>query len=195
MRNGDLFQSLLRETKDVYDNDEALTAFLPFPDDIARQEVTPFQCPSSELFYNETQLYSEKFRGLQLAIHAATKVVHWRQTYKDSDIGDDFKDRFGCYSIIGDEAPFKSDLIRLFMVYLPAGFHYPWHRHPAEELYFVVSGSAIFRREDYPDEVLSEGQTLFHASNQPHALETIEDPVLCLVAWRNHFKTPPVFCS
>lgn len=195
MTDEDLYQSLHRELKDVYESDTALMEFLPFPDDVTSQKVMPLQFPCSRLFYNENQLVSKKFNGLQAAIHAATKSVHWRQTYKDTDIGDDFMDRFGCYSIIGDEAPFKSDLIRLFMVYMPAGLYYPWHQHPAEEIYFVVSGSAVFSRSGHPDKVLTEGQTAFHSSNQPHAMETQSEPILCLVVWRNHFETPPVLCS
>jgi quercetin dioxygenase-like cupin family protein len=59
-------------------------------------------------------------------------------------------------------------------------------------MYMVVSGGAIFKQSDCPDKLLSEGEVAFHASNQPHAMETTEDPVLCLVAWRDNFQTPPV---
>ncbi len=55
----------------------------------------------------------------------------------------------------------------------------------------VVSGRAIFQQRDCTDEMLSEGQVAFHACNKPHAMETKEDPVLCLVAWRNDFETLP----
>ncbi len=56
----------------------------------------------------------------------------------------------------------------------------------------VVSGSAVFMRDGLPDERLGEGDTSFHKSNQPHAMETHDAPVLCLVAWRDEFETPPV---
>jgi quercetin dioxygenase-like cupin family protein len=85
-----------------------------------------------------------------------------------------------------------SAAIRLFMVYMPPHFYYPWHHHPAEEMYMVVSGNGVFKRKDCPDERLTEGDTSFHHSNQPHAMETLDDPVLCLVAWRDDFETPPV---
>jgi hypothetical protein len=114
------------------------------------------------------------------------------ETYKDTDIGDDFMDQFACYCIIGENAPFMSAAIRLFMVYMPPHFYYPWHHHPAEEMYLVVSGNGVFKRKGCPDERLTEGETSFHQSNQPHAMETLDDPVLCLVAWRDDFETPPV---
>ena len=51
---------------------------------------------------------------------------------------------------------------------------------------------AAFHREGDPTEVLRPGGTSFHASNQPHAMETTDSPVMCYVTWRNHLDTPPV---
>ena len=56
----------------------------------------------------------------------------------------------------------------------------------------VISGEAVFKREGHADEVLSQGQSMFHESNQPHAIETFDTPMLSLVAWRNHLHIPPV---
>lgn len=192
MTQDHLFQTLLRTTQDAYSANSKLSTFTPFPSDVERQTVVPYHCNCSEVFCNDTKLISKTHAALQDAIRKASGSVHWRETYKDTDIGDEFMDQFGCYCIIGDNAPFSSDAIRLFMVYMPSGLYYPWHHHPAEEIYLVVSGSAVFRREKSPDKVLVEGETSFHASNQPHAMETMEDPVLCLVAWRDEFQTPPV---
>jgi hypothetical protein len=169
-----------------------MTGFTPFPDDIVRQAVTPFHSTCCDVFCEDKKLVSHKYPALQDAIRAASGAVHWRETYKDTDIGDDFMDQFACYCIIGDNAPFMSAAIRLFMVYMPPHFYYPWHNHPAEEMYLVVSGNGVFKRKGCPDERLAEGDTSFHQSNQPHAMETLDDPVLCLVAWRNDFETPPV---
>lgn len=190
-----LFRTLLRTAQDAYSGNAKMLAFTPFPRDIERQTVIPYHCNCNDVFRNDTKLISRKFAALQSAICDASDAVHWRETYKNTDIGDEFMDQFGCYCIIGDNAPFSSNVIRLFMVYMPPDFNYPWHHHPAEEMYMVVSGSAIFRRENCSDKILNEGETSFHASNQPHAMETIEDPVLCLVAWRDNFRTPPVLTT
>lgn len=192
MAQDHLFQTLLRATKDAYSGNADMVAFTPFPDDIERQTVTPSHCNCSDVFRDDTKLVSKKYAALQDAIRTACEAVHWRETYKNTDIGDKFMDQFGCYCIIGENAPFSSNAIRLFMVYMPSHLYYPWHNHPAEEIYMVVSGSAVFRRENCPDEILLEGDTSFHASNQPHAMETMEELVLCLVAWRDDFEIPPV---
>lgn len=187
-----VYQTLLRTTQDAYADNAEMTGFTPFPDDIVRQAVTPFHSTCCDVFCEDKKLVSQKYPALQDAIRAASDAVHWRQTYKDTDIGDDFMDQFACYCIIGENAPFMSAAIRLFMVYMPPHFYYPWHHHPAEEMYVVVSGTGVFKRKDCPDERLTEGEISFHQSNQPHAMETLDDPVLCLVAWRDDFETQPV---
>ena len=192
MTHDGLFQDLLRTARDAYRASPEMEAFRPFPDDIRRQAVVPNHCPCSDVFRDDAALSSQKHPELQAAIRAAGEIAHWRATYQDTDIGREFKDRFGCYCIIGENGPFSSDALRLYMVYMPAHFYYPWHHHPAEEIYMVVSGRATFMRRGQPDEALSEGRTSFHESDQPHAMETLTDPVLCLVAWRNQFQTPPV---
>ena len=187
-----VYQTLLCTTQDAYAGNAEMTGFTPFPDDIVRQAITPFHSTCCDVFCEDKKLVSQKYPALQDALRAASDAVHWRQTYKDTDIGDDFMNQFACYCIIGDNAPFMSAAIRLFMVYMPPHFYYPWHNHPAEEMYLVVSGNGVFKRKGCPDERLAEGDTSFHQSNQPHAMETLDDPVLCLVAWRNDFETPPV---
>ena len=187
-----VYQTLLRTTQDAYADNAEMTGFTPFPDDIVRQAITPFHSTCCDVFCEDKKLVSQKYPALQDALRAASDAVHWRQTYKDTDIGDDFMGQFACYCIIGENAPFMSAAIRLFMVYMPPHFYYPWHHHPAEEMYVVVSGTGVFKRKDCPDERLTEGETSFHHSNQPHAMETLDDPVLCLVAWRDDFETQPV---
>jgi quercetin dioxygenase-like cupin family protein len=192
MNQDAIFQTLLRTMQSAYSTNTEMMGFAPFPNDIIRQDVIPYHCNCSAYFQSDIRLISKNYSELQNAISTASKLVHWRETYKGSDIGNYFMDRFGCYCILGENPPFSSDVLRLFMVYMPSGLYYPWHHHPAEEMYMVVSGGAIFKQSDCPDKLLSEGEVAFHASNQPHAMETTEDPVLCLVAWRDNFQTPPV---
>lgn len=191
MSQNDIFQTLLQTTRNAYAGSAEMMSFAPFPNDVTSQNVTPQHCNCCDVFKSDTKLRSENFSDLQAAILEASDQMYWRETYKDTDIGHDFMERFGCYCIIGDDAPFASAKIRLWMVYMPARLYYPWHNHPAEEIYMVVSGNAVFRREGDPERLLGEGQTAFHRSNQPHAMETHDEPVLCLVAWRDNFQTPP----
>jgi len=187
-----VFGELLAEARRAITSHDAMREFAPFPDDIASQAVTPHLPPCAGWLERETGLVSEAYPKLLATVRAAGPVAHWLETYADTDIGADFMERFGCYPIIGPNGPYASETYRLWMVFMPARLDYPWHHHPAEEIYFIVAGSAVFRKTGAEDIVLRSGDTSFHASSRSHAMETLDSPVLCLVAWRNEFETPPV---
>lgn len=182
---------LLAEVKRMHEADAALMAFCPFPDDVTPQEVRHFHIPPQDLMQQE-EGFSDPETPLRRAFIAAADLAQWRETYKDTDIGDDFMDRFGCYCLIGEGGAFHSAKMAAWVVYMPAHLHYPWHHHPGEEMYRVIGGAARFFRKDMPEEWLTSGQTCDHASNQPHAMETEDEPVMAYVIWRNGFDTPPV---
>jgi quercetin dioxygenase-like cupin family protein len=185
-------KDLLDQLRAAYAAHPDLTGFAPFPTRLVPQEIAPQHRAPSDLMRADPGLASSAFPGLTAAIQAAAPQMRWRETYPEDAEGADFMDRWGCFTIIGADSPFASPELRVFVVYMPARLVYPSHRHPAEEIYLVLAGRARFRREGQRAQTLSPGQTVFHASNQVHAIETGERPVLCLVAWRSHLETPPV---
>lgn len=189
------YDRLFDATRAAYCGHADLMDFAPFPDDVRRQAITPYPLPCADVLREETGLFSQDYQELRDAIVAAGPFARWRDIYRNTSIGDHFLDRFGCYSIIGEGGPFSSEKMRLWMVYMPADLYYPWHHHPGEEIYLVIAGNAVFKRQGLADETLYEGMTLFHASNQPHAMQTQTDPVLCLVAWRDNFAVKPVLTN
>jgi len=169
-----------------------LSAFQPFPKDVDAQPFNPNPRAVSKVMQADNALRSGRYAVLQKAVMDAAPFMHWRETYKDDRFDTSFMARFGCFSVIGDNAPFTSQSLRLFIVYMPAGLYYPWHKHPAEELYFIIAGQAVFKRAGCRDTMLSEGQMMRHESNQAHALEAKDSSILCLVAWRTHLTILPV---
>lgn len=182
----------MEESRNAYEGHAALCGFAPFPGNLNRQPMKPIDRPSRHILQNDGDLISKNYSTLQTAISDAAPAMRWRAIYQSETHDTSFMDKLGCFSIIGKGGPFASDTLRVFVVYMPAGLYYPWHIHPAEEIYLVISGSATFKRAGAEDERLSEGQTMFHESNQPHAIETTDSPMLSLVVWRNHLETPPI---
>lgn len=187
-----LWDALLSEVRTVHENHAELSAFCPFPDDLAAQAVLPFRVPPADLMAKEQGLFSDLYPQARDAFVAAAAVAQWRETYKDTDIGADFMDRFGCYCLIGEGGAFASTAMAAWVVYMPAGLYYTWHQHPAEEMYLTLAGEATFMRKGCDDTVLRAGGTSLHASNQPHAMQTHDHPVMAYVVWRNGFNSPPV---
>ena len=188
----DPWEKLLETAKKVHLANGKLQDFCPFPKDIKKQEFHPFHIPASDLMQNETGLLTDYYTELRDAFISASPHAHWRQTYKGTIVGQKFLNEFGCYGLIGPESPFQSKKIRAWVVYMPRKFYYPWHHHPAEEMYLCLAGEAVFRRENFSDTRLGSGGIMEHSTNQPHSMETLEHPIMAYVVWRNEFSTKPV---
>ncbi|MEP2027768.1 MAG: dimethylsulfonioproprionate lyase family protein [Paracoccaceae bacterium] len=186
------FERLLVEARAAHASYDALRAFCDFPDDLCPAPLTPNYIAAAELMANDSLLKSRNLSPLAKAFVAAGPDAHWRETYKNTTIGDSFLDRFGCYALIGPNAPWVSKKFAAFVVYMPANLWYPRHHHPAEELYFVLVGEAEFHADGKASRVLRSGDSVFHDSGTPHATQTHDAPLLAYVLWRNHLGTPPV---
>ncbi len=187
-----VWDRLLSEARAAHEASPSLQNFCPFPADIQAQDVEAFHIPAAEHLYGEMALASRDHAALRDAFVAAGPHAKWRETYKDTHIGQDFLDRFCCYCLIGTGGAFHSDQMAAWVVYMPRGLHYPFHHHPGEEMYAVIAGEAEFFRDGEAPECLSEGATSEHSANQPHAMTTHNSPVMAYVVWRNGFATPPV---
>ncbi|MFY9210822.1 MAG: dimethylsulfonioproprionate lyase family protein [Aestuariivita sp.] len=121
---------------------------------------------------------------LHRAVQAVAGYADWQQTYTEQEVGADFLARYGYFELIGPSGHFQSDQIRAYIAYWGHGLVYDWHLHEAEELYYIVSGSALFQAQGVESKVLGPGDIRTHGSNQPHAMTTTDSPVLTLVLWR-----------
>jgi len=192
MRHNNRYASLIEQAQLVYQTHPALQQFAGFPDDISAQPMEPFHLPSSDLLLADTELQSAQYARLIQSILDVAPAMRWREIYQDEPAHLTFMEKLACTSIIGNGAPFHSNKLRLFIVYMSSHLFYPWHRHPAEEIYMVLSGKALFKREGEKDRWCEEADYVIHETDQPHALQTTNSPMLALVAWRNHLDTPPI---
>ena len=188
----DIWENLLEKAKSVHSANIELQKFCPFPKDIKKQEFQPFHVLASDLMQNDIGLHTDDFTELRDAFILASPYAHWRQTYKGTSVSNTFLEEFGCYGLIGPDSPFQSEEIRAWIVYMPKNFYYPWHQHPAEEMYLCLAGEAVFRRKNFPDIRLKPGGAMEHLTNQPHSMETLEHPIMAYVVWRNEFGTKPI---
>jgi mannose-6-phosphate isomerase-like protein (cupin superfamily) len=186
------WDQLLEIARATHQANAALTAFCPFPDDVTPQDVTPHHIPAADLMSEDTVLTEPLHADLRAGFVTCGPHAMWRETYKGTDIGDRFLDNFACYCLIGEGGAYHSDRMWAWVVYMSSHLHYPWHHHPGEEMYLVLGGSGQFLREGKPPLHLYAGDTLQHHSNEPHALDTLDDPLMCYVVWRNGFGVKPV---
>lgn len=186
------FDLLLNETRKAHSAFPELNGFCSFPDDLKAQSPAPYRINAAQLMVDNPGETRADLEPLRDAFLAASDLATWRETYKFSDIGEDFMSRFGCYCLIGQGGGWISRQMASYVVYMPPGLYYPWHHHPAEELYFVIAGQAEFLRSGAASETLGPGESSFHESNQPHAMRTLDQPVMAYVLWRSDLDVPPV---
>lgn len=190
----ELFEDALAEVRSFYEASKELSDFQSFPDESELQwaGLEPHYIQPATLFAEDTTLESEKFGKVRDALIAVKDGALWRETYKDTNIGEDFMNRFGCYELFGWDGHFNCQSTRGFIVYSPGELYYPWHHHPAEEMYFILAGEAEFATEGNAPKMLKPGETVFHAENQPHNMQTREKGVLAWVQWRGEMSIAPV---
>jgi len=91
--------------------------------------------------------------------------------------------RYAYCDIVGPDALVRSDDI-CFGAYLQyPDTWYPMHWHAAEELYFPISGTALWSRDGVAGEPVPPGQLIRHASYERHAMRTGTAPMLALWVW------------
>lgn len=178
------FDALLASVADLFEARPILQNFAPFPTSLSWAGLSYKPVPAAAL----VAAWDCEGDGPEDAVHRAAQGVvphaDWRQTYTEAEVGRRFLDTYGYFEIYGPSGHYHCENARGFVAYWGAGLSYDWHDHLAEELYFVLSGSALFQTEGEPDAVLSRGGTRQHAPNQPHAMKTQDEAVLVFVPWR-----------
>ena len=188
----EVFDTLMNEVRRTFAATPALQAFCELPDQLETQTVTPAHIPAATLMQTDDELFSPDYSGLRDAFIAASDKAEWRETYKGTRIGEEFRQRFACYCLIGPGGPFMAEKMGAYVVYMPKGLYYPFHHHPAEELYFVIAGEAEFLMEGKDPQTLGPGSHVFHPSNRPHATQTHDHPFMAMVLWRGDMTVSPL---
>lgn len=129
---------------------------------------------------------------LSAAIDRAAPVFRWRQNpnYTAANIGTAFMAGYGYVEFAGpEEALFRAEHIRVGLLLLGAGLHYPPHAHPAEETYHPLTAGGLWRRGDEAWRSVPAGHAIHHASMVAHETKATDRTLLALYCWRGDTAT------
>jgi hypothetical protein len=101
---------------------------------------------------------------------------------------DSFKDRFAYVELAGPRGMIANSDISFGLYLQQRDTVYPNHWHSAMEDYLVVSGTARWQVGDKEFVAHAPGAHIAHASNQPHATTTQQDPLLALWFWQGDIR-------
>jgi len=85
--------------------------------------------------------------------------------------------------IIGSTGILETGGIRCGLFLLPPKTVYPSHRHAAEELYYVLSGTARWGTDKANCHSIAPGTFIYHSSWQWHEMITSQEPLLAIWFW------------
>jgi len=120
----------------------------------------------------------------------------WEQGYKKEDglVGDDMLNNYGFVEVVGKRGPFVSEKIRCGIGVWGPRVIYPIHVHKAEEIYLVMSGSALFKLGEGQEEKKTPGEVIHVRSMLPHGFRTTDDPLVILYLWQaGDLREKPTF--
>lgn len=106
----------------------------------------------------------------------------WKYNYEEREDKKDLGSYMGWAELIGPEAPYMSDDFCLGFTLISPYTLYPEHRHPAIELYKVLSGTAEWTLEGVTSKRVP-GEVILHPSNKIHKMQTYDQTLLALYIW------------
>ena len=118
--------------------------------------------------------------------------LHW---YKNPNyatkLGADFRSKYGSAEILGPGGLLglpeclmdAEDSVRVGIIAMAPCLTYPRHRHPAHELYVVLSGTADWQVGEDEPTPLPPGSVRYHPSLVPHAMRTRDEATLACYVW------------
>jgi len=115
-------------------------------------------------------------------INAVANYLPWGRLATHSPTGMTAPGRIFC-QLAGPEGPIEDDSFRLGVYFQSPDTFYPSHWHNAEEVYFILSGTALWQKKKAPFVLQKPGSLIHHLPNQPHAMQTKKEPLLALWGW------------
>jgi hypothetical protein len=126
------------------------------------------------------------------SIAQAMPLFHWRQNpnYTIANMGAAFMAGYGYVEFAGPkDALFHASGIRVGLLLLAAGLHYPLHAHPAEEIYHPLTDGGLWRRGEEAWRAVPAGHAIHHAPMVPHETKAGDRTLLALYCWRGDTAT------
>lgn len=123
-------------------------------------------------------------RSLCVSVERLRNELQWRQN--PNYAGAEFLDGYAYCELIGLRGHLHHSGVALGLLLLGPHITYPEHVHEAAEIYAVVAGQAEWLQGDRMWRGRAPGELIHHASMEPHAMRTSDQPLLAAYLWQDH---------
>ena len=135
--------------------------------------------PSNVKFFNT--LFENKSDLVQRFADFADQL-HWRQA-GFGKLPENISQEISVTEFIGPNGIFENPNVRIGLLLQSPEIHYPRHWHTAEELYYIISGTAKWATDDEKEKPYQPGNFVHHMPGQTHNMTTCSKPLLALWGW------------
>ena len=153
--------------------------------------LSPKQLPACRHWKPALALANRQSAAIAEALTPLGELFHWLQNpnYTDAVMGDGYMDNYAYANVVGGRSLLGGNDYALGVLLLGPGLTYPRHSHPADEIYYVVGGTAEWRYGDEPWTRRAPGSLIEHPSGLVHATRTGDEPLLALYFWWGDIAT------
>lgn len=149
-------------------------------------------CEAELLSYTAQCPLAQALSDLMPAIHL-TRSESYLANPPSADFGDNYGYGVICGPDSGPPALMTDAEISFGLMLLGPDTHYPLHSHPADEVYYTVTGPSAWRTGDDPWSPRSIGEVIHHPSWIPHATLSGDRPLVLLYVWQGDLGTDAAF--
>ncbi len=110
-------------------------------------------------------------------------TLRWSDTSANMTMPEGFRGRYTAAEIIGPNGTIPAADFRFGTFLQHQDTWYPIHHHAAEELYFILSGTAEWTRDGVDGQPEPPGTLFHHDPHERHATRTLGEPLLALWVW------------
>ncbi len=162
------------------------------------KDVPPGRVPIQAACEAELASYAAQ-SPLARALAALLPTIHITRStsYLANPPSSDFGENYG-YGIIcgpdgGPPTLIQDPDIAFGLMFLGPKTHYPLHHHPADELYYTVTGPSFWRAGEADWTRRDIDEIIHHPPWLPHATLSAERPLVLLYIWEGDLETDAAF--
>ena len=91
----DIFNKAKNEVQKLWDNQNELSDFVKFPDNLILKNIKSKKVPITNRLLNWKNNINTNHKDVHLAISALSPYAKWEQGYDEKDVGNDFLNKYG----------------------------------------------------------------------------------------------------
>ena len=152
--------------------------------------LSPARVPVCDILQEITSLADDELMRLAAA---CLDDLHWKAP-GFGKLPNEVSGNMAAAEIIGPNGMYPENELRFGLLLQREFINYPSHRHAAEELYFVLSGTANWAVDDQSPAPRKPGSFVHHKPWQPHAITTLKQPILAAWCWTGDIGATSYSC-